>query len=229
MIDREALGGTGPSLEAVASLLSRHVPLYRWRRPVYQAALLRSLRRLWEPQHKSVLDVGGGTGLMAQAIAALLPVDRVVSVDIGDRFLKGLDIQTRVFDGTTLPFADGSFGCVVMCNVLHHVPKPARRGLLLECGRVSESGVVYIKDHVAGGALDRLRLAALDLIGNLPFGGMVSASYLSREEWLETARDAGFTIAAWELETYRTGPMRRIFPNRLEVAMKLERTPARSA
>jgi SAM-dependent methyltransferase len=228
MIEQKTLGAADTSPEEVANLLSRHVPLYRWRRPAYQAALLRSLRRLWEPRHRSVLDVGGGTGLMAQAIATLLPVDRVVSVDIADRFLTDLDVETRVFDGTTLPFADGSFDCVVMCNVLHHVPKPARRGLLLECGRVSESGVVYIKDHVAGGALDRLRLAALDLIGNLPFGGMVSASYLSREDWLETAQDAGFSISAWEPESYRSGLMRCLFPNRLEVVMKLERTPART-
>jgi SAM-dependent methyltransferase len=226
MAEQKAARALGPSLDEVADILTRHIPLYRWRRPVYQTALFRSLRRIWEPSHRTVLDVGGGTGIVAQAIATLLPVDRVVSVDVRDRYLEGLDIESRVFDGKTLPFADGSFDCVVMCNVLHHVPVAARTALLRECGRVARSGVLYIKDHLAEGRLDHFRLMGLDLIGNLPFGGMVAATYLSRNEWLEIADDTGFSITAWEADAYRSGPMRCIFPNRLEVLMKLKRTSA---
>jgi SAM-dependent methyltransferase len=223
MAEQKTLGVIGPSLEEVAGILARHIPLYRWRRPVYQTALFRSMRRIWDPSHRTVLDVGGGTGIVAHAMGALLPIDRVVSVDVGDRYLEGLDVESGIFDGKTLPFADGSFDCVVMCNVLHHVPTAARSALLRECGRVASSGVLYIKDHLAESALDHLRLAGLDLIGNLPFGGMVAATYLSRQAWLELADAAGFSITTWEADAYRSGPMRCIFPNRLEVLMKLQR------
>jgi ubiquinone/menaquinone biosynthesis C-methylase UbiE len=226
MAEQRTATAPGPSLEEVAAILGRHIPLYRWRRPAYQTALFRSLRRVWEPSHRTVLDVGGGTGIVAHAMRALLPIDRVASVDVSDRYLEGLDVESGVFDGETLPFADASFDCAVMCNVLHHVPVGARNALLMECGRVAKSGVIYIKDHLAESPLDHLRLAGLDLIGNLPFGGMVAATYLSRQQWLEVADEAGFSITAWEPDAYRSGPVRCLFPNRLEVLMKLKRRPA---
>ena len=91
------------SLDEVTRCLASRISLYRWRRPVYQAALLRSLGRVWNPGHKRVLDVGGGTGIVAQAVKDLFPVDRVVSIDVEDRYLAQLDIETRTYDGKTLP------------------------------------------------------------------------------------------------------------------------------
>ena len=79
---------------------------------------------------------------------------------------------------------------------------------------------LYIKDHLPLSALDRLLLTGLDMIGNVPFGGMVAASYLSPGEWRRLAEDAQFTISAWDYACYRSGPMRLLFPNRLEVSMK---------
>jgi SAM-dependent methyltransferase len=220
MIEASTGRACPPTLAEVAATLTPHVGLYRWRAPIYQTALLRSLCKLWDTRHKTVLDVGGGNGLLAHALGRLFPVDRVVSIDISDRFLPGLDIETQTFDGGTLPFADASFDCLLLVNVLHHVPLAGRAALLRECGRVSKSGVVYIKDHLPLSGLDHLRLTGLDLIGNVPFGGMVAASYLVPEEWLQLAQESQFAIAAWNYETYRTGLMQYFFPNRLEVLMK---------
>ena len=135
------------SLDEVTRCFASRIPLYRWRRPTYQAALFRSLGLVWHPKHKRVLDVGGGTGIVAQTIKDLFPVDRVVSVDIADRYLEGLDIETATYNGRTLPFNDGEFDCVLLCNVLHHVPKDLRVPFLKECARVA--GTLYIKDHLA--------------------------------------------------------------------------------
>jgi len=209
-----------PSLAEVAATLAPHVRLYRWRAPIYQTALLRSLSKLWDTRQKKVLDVGGGNGLLAHALGRLLPVDSVTSIDIGDRFLPGLGIETQTFDGCTLPFADASFDCLLLVNVLHHVTVAGRAALLRECGRVSKSGIVYVKDHLPLSGVDQLRLTSLDLIGNVPFGGMVAARYLFLEEWLQLAQESQFIITAWEYETYRTGLMEYLFPNRLEVLMK---------
>jgi ubiquinone/menaquinone biosynthesis C-methylase UbiE len=208
------------TLADVTRTLARHMSLYRWRRPTYQTALLKSLGSLWQPDHRSVLDVGGGTGIMAQSIKELFAVDRVVSVDVEDRFLDCLDIETRTYDGRTLPFADDCFDCVMLCNVLHHVPRAMRTSLLKECGRVAKTGAIYIKDHLAESPLDHLQLRILDVLGNVPFGGMVEASYLGMADWRRLAEAAGFRIAAQQGERYRDGLMAGVFPNRLEVVMK---------
>ena len=161
-------GGTiAISVDDVTRCFASRIPLYRWRPPTYQAALFRSLGRVWDPKHKRVLDVGGGTGVIAQTMKDLFPVDRVVSVDIAHRYLEGLDIETRTYNGRTLPFNDGEFDCVMLCNVLHHVPKDLRAPLLKECGRVA--GNLYIKDHLAEFAARSPATYNLGSDGQCPF------------------------------------------------------------
>jgi ubiquinone/menaquinone biosynthesis C-methylase UbiE len=206
------------SIDQVTNSLAGRVSLYRWRKPVYQAALLSSLGEIWDGAHRNVIDIGGGTGIMAQAVKDLFPVEKVASIDLNDRFLDRLNIETSTYDGTTLPFADNSFDCALMFNVLHHVRREGRTSLLKECGRVA--GTIYIKDHIAATALDHVRLAILDLLGNIPFGGMVRAHYLPHAEWEMLAQQAGFRIESRRFNRYRSGPMAWIFPNSLEVLMK---------
>ncbi len=50
-------------------------------------------------------------------------------------------------------------------------------------------------------------------LGNVPFGGMVEASYLEAADWQTLARDAGFRIETQDRDTYRDGMMARLFPN----------------
>ena len=133
------------STDVVADVLSRHLPVYRLRRPVYQAVMLEALRRLWRPSYRRVLDIGGGTGVIAQAVAELFEVDRVVSIDVEDRFLPSLSIEHRTYDGRTLPFADDAFDCVLFNNVIHHVETQDRAPLLAECRRVAPRGALLIK------------------------------------------------------------------------------------
>ena len=208
------------TIEQVHRCMSAHLSLYKWRKPHYQHVMLSSLQRLWVANHHSALDVGGGTGVMAQMVKVLFGVDRVSSVDVENRYLPSLDIDTAVFDGRALPFPDGSFDCVLLFNVLHHVPVAAREQLLLECRRVAGRGPLYIKDHVSGGTVDDLRLAALDLLGNVPFHGMVTASYLREREWNDLAVRTGHRIEQAPFADYRTGVATFIFPNRLETSMR---------
>jgi ubiquinone/menaquinone biosynthesis C-methylase UbiE len=200
--------------------MSAHVPLYSWRKPGYQYVALSALQEMWDPRHVSALDVGGGTGVMAYTIKALFGLKRVASVDVQDRFLPSLGIETAVYDGTTLPFADDSFDCILLFNVLHHVPATSRMALLRECRRVAGRGPLYIKDHVSEGRVDDVRLAVLDFLGNVPFSGMVRASYLREEDWRELASRTGYESSAHVSGRYRAGLMEMLFPNRLEVSMR---------
>ena len=209
------------SLATVQPLIARHIPFYGTHAPTYQTVLLQGFRALWDPAHTKVLDIGGGTGIIAQAMKDLFGIAHVASVDVEDRFLKSLDIETRVYDGARLPFADAAFDCITFSNVLHHVPRPIRPALMRECARVAGGGPIYIKDHLAVSHLDHPRLLVLDLMGNLPFGGMVKASYLTAEDWRQLAAAAGYRIDRQVGGAYRSGMFERLFPNRLEVTMRI--------
>ena len=208
------------SLARVQPLIARHIPLYRTKAPTYHAQLLVSLQSLWDPAHSRVLDVGGGTGIIAQTMKDLFGIAHVTSVDVQDRFLKSLDIETRVYDGVRLPFDDASFDCVTFSNVLHHVPVATRYGLMRECVRVVGRGPIYIKDHLAASSLDHARLFVLDALGNVPFGGMVKASYLTATDWETLATASGCRIDRQISGAYRAGTFESVFPNRLEVTMR---------
>jgi SAM-dependent methyltransferase len=208
------------SLATVQPLIARHIPLYETYAPTSHTALLQGFQALWNRAHTRVLDVGGGTGIIAQAMKDLFGIAHVTSIDVEDRFLESLDIETRVYDGVTLPFADAAFDCVTFTNVLHHVPLPVRVPLMRECARVAGAGPIYVKDHLAMSRLDHARLLALDLMGNLPFGGMVKASYLTAADWMRLAAAAGYRIERQISGVYRNGGFERLFPNRLEATMR---------
>jgi SAM-dependent methyltransferase len=209
------------SLPTVQRLISRHLPMYRKRPPAYHAVLLQSFLSLWDRSHTRVLDVGGGTGIIAQSMKDLFGIGHVSSVDVEDRFLSTLDITTSVYDGVSLPFDDASVDCVTFSNVMHHVPRHTRHDLMRECARVVGSGPIYIKDHVAGSRLDHVRLFVLDAMGNLPLHGMVKAKYLTQADWQRLASDIGFRIDRQISGPYRHGLFALLFPNRLEATLRL--------
>jgi SAM-dependent methyltransferase len=217
------VGGLPPelTLPVVQAFMGRHIPLYRRHPPTYQLALLRAFRAVMDPVPTRLLDVGGGTGIIAQAMKDLIGIPHVVTVDVVGRFLPSLDVPTQVYDGATLPFADGAFEAVTLSNVMHHVPVAVRPGLMRECARVTGGGPIYIKDHVAASRLDHGRLTVLDALGNVPFGGMVTARYLTEAEWQALAAAGGYRIDARVGGTYRAGPFAAVFPNRLETTLRL--------
>jgi len=159
---------------------------------------------------------------MAEAIQHLFSVNKVHAIDVVDRFCPDLSVETARYDGKTVPFADGAFDAATLNNVVHHVPVGERVSLLREIRRVV-NGPLYIKDHVTTGVLDDLRLATLDAIGNIPFGGMVKARYLSAAEWRSLGAESGWRIGATAVpRAYRSGAYAVLFPNRLETTMRFD-------
>lgn len=206
----------------IQALMAPHLPHYRNRLPHYQAEMLSSLMELGLSGATRLLDVGGGTGVIAEVMQFLIPGARVVSIDLVDRFCAGLSVATRQFDGRRIPFGDGEFDAATFNNVIHHVPVDSRPSLLREVRRVV-SGSVYIKDHLGGNAISDLKLTLLDAVGNVPFGGMIRASYLSQEDWERLAANCGYKIGGTAPERdYRQGAMKALFPNRLETTLRLD-------
>lgn len=88
------------------------------------------------------LDVGAGSGTLAEALAAAGA--EVVALDVSDRRVVGTEPTPFVVGrGEHLPFRDGSFDGVVSSNVLEHVEDTW--GLIDELLRVcSPGGLIYL-------------------------------------------------------------------------------------
>lgn len=182
----------------------------------YQYALFRSLAEVWPGEGLRVLDIGCGAGRVASGFRQFLGSRFVVGVDVANRFGADVAIPCLQFDGARLPFRDGAFDAVTLINVLHHVAPSVRTQLLTECRRVVAGGPIIVKDHVVRQRGDRTRLHLLDVLGNLPTGGMVKAEYLTDDEMRSLLQGVGYERARVLSGRFRGGIMSVIFPNRLE-------------
>ena len=205
----------------VADWIAARQPIYRWRKPRYIVRMLSDIAALLPEGPCRLLDIGAGSGLVGEAIAAMVPHKSVVGIDVERRLLPNLRIPFLRYDGHRLPFVDGAFDCALFCNVLHHVSPASRHALVAEALRVTRGGPLIIKDHLAASRLDHLRLAWLDLLGNVPFSGMVSARYLNATEWAQLAETAGCRSETFVGTGYRTAVSSWLLPNRLEVCVRL--------
>jgi len=91
------------------------------------------------PERRSVLDVGGGDGRWRRLVGD--GIDYTV-VDLVEPDGLPPDVKHVVADAAELPFADASFGCVLMIELLQYLPAPARA--LAEARRVLASGGVLV-------------------------------------------------------------------------------------
>lgn len=139
----------------------------------------------------SILDVGAGTGEIAQAVSTLRPKLNIQGVDTYIR--PKTFVKVTLYDGETLPFEDESIDLVMIVDVLHHCQNP--EAVLKECGRVSKRWVL-VKDHVSDGLFDRLRLRFMDWVGNRAHGVVLPYNYLSTKQWDMAFNYAGLRKAS---------------------------------
>jgi len=129
-------------------------PIYDRVLPLRQPDLLRGLLDL--PVAGRVLDVGGGTGRVAQALRGL--ADEVVVVDesaamLQQARLKGLPAVCG--QAESLPFADGAFARILVVDAFHHLQDQRRAaGELLRM--LAPSGRLVIEEPNVERALIRL-------------------------------------------------------------------------
>lgn len=88
----------------------------------------------------NVLDAGCGDGLVTNRLQEL-GYD-VVGVDIEARALEQLTSPTRVGSVDALPAADAEFDCVLVADVLEHLPRGSFEAALNELTRVARRYIV---------------------------------------------------------------------------------------
>lgn len=171
------------------------------------------------PKDESIkgLDVGCGSGELAQQIKYLSPQVEFVGVDILIR--ENTLIEAVEFDGKKLPFPDQSFDFTMLVDVLHHTDAPIL--LLRECARVSRK-FVLLKDHICESWWDRQRLGFMDWVGNRAYGVSLPYNYQSKKNW-----EVLFKLSQLrcETESYSLGiypqPFSLIFDSSLHFVAKL--------
>jgi SAM-dependent methyltransferase len=96
-----------------------------------------------------VLEVGPGAGALAERIQRELDAE-VIAVDASERMVKltaDRGVHAVVGDVQALPFADGSFDCVVAGWVLYHVAQLDQA--IAECARVLRPGGRFVASTLA--------------------------------------------------------------------------------
>jgi SAM-dependent methyltransferase len=111
----------------------------------------------------AVLDVGSGTGALAEAVASAAPSSRVAGIDRSEPFVaiaRARHRQTRisfdVADAQQLPFAEASYDRTLSMLILNFLPDS--RKALQEMERVTRpGGIVSAAVWDYGGGMEMLR------------------------------------------------------------------------
>ena len=141
----------------------------------------------------SMLDVGCSDGRVASRIAKLLGISDVRGADV--ELQPDAQIPVTEYDGSDLPFDDGTFDLVTIVDVLHHADDPI--AVLRSSLRVLRpGGRLVIKDHVRLGRWSNGVLLAMDEASNFGVHARTAGRYLSPAEWVNHA-----TLAAGHIET----------------------------
>jgi 2-polyprenyl-3-methyl-5-hydroxy-6-metoxy-1,4-benzoquinol methylase len=123
---------------------------------------------------RSVLDVGGGEGVLTERWAERLGEGRVVGIDLEDPKLQAHwsarilpNLEFRTMPAENLPFADGEFDLAAAIEVLEHVPDPDHT--VSEMARVSRGHLlVSVPREPLWRALNLARGAYVRDLGNTP-------------------------------------------------------------
>lgn len=90
---------------------------------------------------EKILDLGAGGGWIGKEIQKNKKAN-VALLDVRD--FNQTELELMIYNGKKIPFADNSFGAVLLIFVLHHCEKPLT--ILREAQRVSQDRLIIMED-----------------------------------------------------------------------------------
>jgi SAM-dependent methyltransferase len=145
------------------------------------------------PRDASVLDVGSGDGRLARLVADKRPDISIRGIDVALR--RDAAIPVEKFDGTSIPYGEGSFDVVMFVDVFHHTDDPMV--LLREAVRVTRQ-IILIKDHTLQGALAYSTLRFMDWLGNARHNVALPYNYWTPAQWQGAFDKLGLSVSSCE-------------------------------
>jgi 2-polyprenyl-3-methyl-5-hydroxy-6-metoxy-1,4-benzoquinol methylase len=115
--------------------------------------------RQWCPNPAAILEVGCGEGAVSERLHLAFPRADVTAIDVTPRIgrlYQGPSSGVRFIRCDAQQMAasrPGSFDLVVLCDVLHHVPRSSRQELLCAIrATLAPAGALIFKDWQRGSA-----------------------------------------------------------------------------
>jgi ubiquinone/menaquinone biosynthesis C-methylase UbiE len=101
-------------------------------------------------QHEIIIDVGGGTGLIAKVLRKMTYHSEIVVFDLSRGMLQKVHDPTLSLiqgDVTVFPLKNESFTLAIMINTIHHIPGTKQQLALQEVFRIlKKQGRIFIID-----------------------------------------------------------------------------------
>lgn len=149
-------------------------------------------------QPKRLLDIGCGTGEIAQLLKKPLPNTQINGIDLSLEMIKqaqNKQLPNAVFqlgDAEKLPYSDNTFDMAICSQSFHHYPNPSKA--LLEAYRVLKPGGIFLMcdTYVSN---DCLRWLENHIILKLTHTGDVHT--YGKEELCTLFTEAGFRKVSW--------------------------------
>jgi len=164
------------------------------------------LEKLADPECRSVLDVGCGTGAMLSRVSAMGRNMRLCGVDISSemtriarkRLGEKAEIATCDICSNQLKYDDDSFDCIVCMTAFHHFSNPRRA--LAEMHRVARTGGrLIIADVTTFFPVRHLDNLVFYVSGFLPLHNDGDYRLYSKPELCRLLETCRFQLVRWEV------------------------------
>jgi ubiquinone/menaquinone biosynthesis C-methylase UbiE len=101
-------------------------------------------------QHETIIDVGGGTGLIAKVLRKMTQESDIVVIDLSRSMIQKVDDPTlSVIQGdvTSFPLKNETLTLAIMINTIHHINEGKQQLALREVFRIlKKQGRIFIID-----------------------------------------------------------------------------------